>query len=117
MVRFAKRERQIIIIFTRATLIIGSGVFGGISRMYLLIFAILGHETLMADVGEEKTFVDDDVGSVLIGGGVSGALIGVPFPSYVCLTTLLHVVVSLLLHLLLPFFCRRPYHYYLYMDI
>jgi hypothetical protein len=46
----------------------------GISRMYLLLFAILGHETFVADVGEEKAFVDGDVGGVLIGGGV-----GAPF--------------------------------------
>jgi hypothetical protein len=31
----------------------------------------------MADVGEEEAFGDDDVGGVLIGGGVGGALIGV----------------------------------------
>jgi hypothetical protein len=47
--------------------------------MYLLLFAILCHETLVADVGEEKALVDDDVGGVLIGGGVGGALVGVPF--------------------------------------
>jgi hypothetical protein len=62
----------------------------------------------VADVGEEKTFVDGDVGSILIGGGVGGALIGVPFPSYVCLTTLLLVVVFLILHLLLPFLVIVP---------
>ena len=56
----------------------------------------------MADVGEEKTFVDGDVGVVVVG-GVGGALVGVPFPSYVCLATLLIVVVFLLLHILLPF--------------
>ena len=32
----------------------------------------------MADVGEEKTFGDGDVGGVLVGGGVGGALVGVP---------------------------------------
>jgi hypothetical protein len=56
----------------------------------------------MADVGAEKTLVDDDVGGVLIGGGVGRALIGVSFPSYVRLATLLLLVLSLLLHLL-PF--------------
>jgi hypothetical protein len=34
----------------------------------------------VADVGEEKSLVDDDVGDVLVGGGVSGAFVGVPFP-------------------------------------
>jgi hypothetical protein len=75
--------------------------------MYLLLFAILGHETFVADVGEEKTFVNDDVSGVLVG-GVGGALVGVPFSSYVRLTTLLLVVVSLLLHLLLPFLIVVP---------
>jgi hypothetical protein len=70
--------------------------------MYLLLFAILGHETFVADVWEEKTFVDGDVGGVLVVGGVGGALVGVPFPSYVRLPTLL-VVVFLLLHLLILF--------------
>jgi hypothetical protein len=32
----------------------------------------------VADVGEEEPFVDGDVGSVLVGGGVGGALVGVP---------------------------------------
>jgi hypothetical protein len=56
----------------------------------------------VADVGEEKSFVDGDVGGILVGGGVGGALVGVPFPPHVCLTTLL-LIVSFLLHLLLPF--------------
>jgi hypothetical protein len=53
----------------------------------------------VADVGEEKALVDGDVGGVLVGGGVSGALIGVPFPTHVGIATLL-LVLSLLL--LLP---------------
>jgi hypothetical protein len=61
----------------------------------------------VADVGEEKTFVDGDVAGVLIG-GVGGALVGVPFPSYVRIATLLLVVVFLLLHLLLPFLVVVP---------
>jgi hypothetical protein len=65
--------------------------------MYLLRFAILGHETFVANVGEEKTFVDGNVDGVLVGGGVGGALVRVPFSSYVRLATLLLVVVSLLL--------------------
>jgi hypothetical protein len=71
--------------------------------MYLLLFAIvISHEAFVADVGEEKAFVDGDVGGVLIG-GVSGVLVGVPFPPHVRLATLLLVVVSFLFHLLLPF--------------
>jgi hypothetical protein len=48
----------------------------------------------VADVGEEETFVDGDVGGVLVGGGVGGALIGVPFPTHMGIVALL--VISLL---------------------
>jgi hypothetical protein len=54
----------------------------------------------VADIGEEKTFVDGDVGGILVG-GVGGALVGVPFPTYVGIAALL-LVVSLLLLLLPP---------------
>jgi hypothetical protein len=50
----------------------------------------------VADVGEEKTLVDDDVCGVLVGGGVGGALIGVPLPTNMG-------IVALLLVILLPF--------------
>jgi hypothetical protein len=53
----------------------------------------------VADVREEEALVDGDVGGVLVGGGVGGALVGVPFPTYVGITTPL-LIVSLLL--LLP---------------
>jgi hypothetical protein len=76
--------------------------------MYLLHFVILGHETFVPDVGEEKAFVDGNVGGVLVGGGFDGALVGVLFLSYVRLATLLFVVVFLLLHLLLPFLAIVP---------
>jgi hypothetical protein len=81
-------------------------IFGGTSRMYLLLLAVLCHETFVADVGEEEAFVDGDVGGVLVGGGVGGALVEVSFPTYVCITALL-LVVSLLL-LLLPFLVFVP---------
>ena len=55
----------------------------------------------MADVGEEEAFVDGDVGGILIGGGVGGALVGVSFPTYVGIAALL-LVVPLLLLLLSP---------------
>jgi hypothetical protein len=60
----------------------------------------------VADVGEVEAFVDDNVGGVLVGGGVGGALIRVPFPTYVGIAALL-LVVSLLL-LLLPFLVVVP---------
>jgi hypothetical protein len=55
----------------------------------------------VADVWEEEALVDDDVGGVVVGGGVSGALVGVPFPTHVGIAALL-LVVSLLLLLLPP---------------
>jgi hypothetical protein len=69
--------------------------------LYLLLFAILGHETFVADVVEEEALVDGDVGGILVGGGVDGALVGVPFPTHVGIVALLLVVSFLLL--LLPF--------------
>jgi hypothetical protein len=75
--------------------------------MYLLLFAVLCHETLVADVGKEKAFVDGDVGGVLVGEGVKGALIRVPFPPHVRLATLL-LVVPFLLHLLLSLLVFVP---------
>jgi hypothetical protein len=76
--------------------------------VYLLFLAVLSHETFVADVGEEVALVDGDVGDVLVGEGVGGALIGVPFPTHVGIAALLLVVP--LLFLLLPFLvdCRRP---------
>jgi hypothetical protein len=57
----------------------------------------------VADVGEEETFVDGDVGGVLVG----GALVGVPFLSHVRLATLL-LVILLLFHLFLPLLVVVP---------
>ena len=51
----------------------------------------------MADVREEEALVDSDVGGVLIGGGVGGALIGVSFPTHVGIAALLLVVLLLFL--------------------
>jgi hypothetical protein len=48
--------------------------------MYLL-FTVLSHEAFVADIWEEKTLVDGNVGGVLIG-GVAGALVGVSFPPH-----------------------------------
>jgi hypothetical protein len=49
----------------------------------------------VADVREEETLVDGNVGGVLVGGGAGGALIGVLFPTNVGIAALL-LVVSLL---------------------
>jgi hypothetical protein len=53
-----------------------------------------------------EDLVDGDVGGVLVGGGVDGALIGVPFSPHVRLATLL-LIVSPFLHLL-PFLVVVP---------
>jgi hypothetical protein len=53
----------------------------------------------VADVGEEKALVDGDVCGVLVGGGVGGALIGVPLPANMGITALLLVVPLLFLPL------------------
>jgi hypothetical protein len=74
--------------------------------VFLLFLVVLSHETFVADVGEEETLVDGDVVGVLVGGGVGGALVGVPFPAYVGIAAL-PLVVSLLL-LLLPFLVVVP---------
>jgi hypothetical protein len=73
--------------------------------LYLCFLAVLRHETLVADVGEEKTFIDGDVGGILVG-GVGGALIRVPFPTNVGITALLLVVP--LLFFLLPLLVFVP---------
>jgi hypothetical protein len=75
--------------------------------MYLLLFVVLRHEAFVVDVWEENALVDGDVGGILVRGGVSGALVGVPFPTHVRLATLL-LVVSFILHHLLPFFVVVP---------
>jgi hypothetical protein len=53
----------------------------------------------VADVGEEKAFVDGDVGGVLVGGGVGGAHVRVPFPTHVGIAALLLVISLLFLSL------------------
>jgi hypothetical protein len=55
-------------------------VYLGVSLECTFFFVILSHEAFVDDVGEEKPFVDSDVGSVLVRGGVCGALVKVPFP-------------------------------------
>src|SRR5688500_6583839 len=51
----------------------------------------------MADVGEEKSLDDGDVGGVLVGGGVARAFIGVPLPTNMGIAALLLVIPLLLL--------------------
>jgi hypothetical protein len=50
----------------------------------------------VSDVGEEKTLGDGDVCGVLVGGGVGGALVGVPLPANMDISALLLVVPLLL---------------------
>jgi hypothetical protein len=56
----------------------------------------------VADVGEEKSLGDGDVCCVLVGGGVSGALVGVPLPANMGIAVLL-LVVYFFFSFLLPF--------------
>jgi hypothetical protein len=104
-VKVGKKGKQIFLIFTRATFITRCCIFGGGSRFYLLPFAVLCHEALVADIGEEKSLVDDDVCGILVG-GVGGAHVRVPFPTHVGITALLLVV--LLLFLLPPLLVVVP---------
>jgi hypothetical protein len=53
----------------------------------------------VADIGEEEAFGDGDVGGILVGGGVGGALVGVPLTSNMGIAALLLVVPLLLLPL------------------
>ena len=55
----------------------------------------------MADVGEEKSLGDGDVGGILVVGGVTRTFIGVPLTTNMSIAALL-LVVSLL-SFLLPF--------------
>jgi hypothetical protein len=50
----------------------------------------------VADVGEEESLGDDDVGGILVGGRVGGALIGVPLATYMGIAASLLVVSFLL---------------------
>jgi hypothetical protein len=100
-VKVGKKSKQVIFIFTRTTVITRCSILGGGSSLYLLLFAVLCHEALVAEVGEEEALVDGDVGGILVRGGVGGALIGVPFPTHMGIAALL-LVVPLLLFLLPP---------------
>jgi hypothetical protein len=46
----------------------------------------------VVDVGEEKALGDGDVCGILVGGGVGGALVGVPLAAYMGIAALLLVV-------------------------
>jgi hypothetical protein len=65
------------------------------SSLYLLFLAVLCHEAFVADVGEEESLVDGDVGGILVGGGVSGALVKVPFLTHMDIAAFLLVILLL----------------------
>jgi hypothetical protein len=52
----------------------------------------------VADVGEEKSLGDGDVGGVLVGGGVARAFVGVPLSTNMGIAALLLVVPLLFLY-------------------
>jgi hypothetical protein len=67
----------------------------------------------VADVGEEEALGDGDVGGVLVGGGVGGALVGVPLTAHMGIVAPLLVVPllfsSLALLVVAPVtICRGP---------
>ena len=68
-VKVGKEGTQIIFLITSIVITRGF-IFSGGFRFNLL-FAVLGHETLVADVGEEESLGDGDVGGVLVVGGVA----------------------------------------------
>jgi hypothetical protein len=105
-VKIGKKTKQVIFIITRTTLITRCSILGGGSSLYLLFPVVFCHKALVADVGEEEAFGDGDVGSVLVGGGVGGALNGVPFPTHVGIAAFLLII--LLLLLLLPSLVVAP---------
>src|SRR5688500_18577301 len=93
-VEVGKKRSQVIFLITNIFItrrFIFSGGFG-----FNLLFAVLCHEALVADVGEEESLGDGDVGGVLVVGGVARAFVGVPLPTNMGIAALL-LVVSLLL--------------------
>jgi hypothetical protein len=110
MLRLAKRESKSSSLSLELPSSLDVVYLGGTSRMYLLLLAILCHETFVADIWEEEAFdvweEEAFVDGVLVGGGVSGALVGVPFPAHVRIIAFLLVVFLLLL--LLPLLVFVP---------
>jgi hypothetical protein len=89
-VEVGKEGTQIIFLIT--SIIITRGlIFSGGFGFNLLLFAVLCHEALVADVGEEESLGDGDVGGVLVR-GVGGALVGVPLAAHMGIAALLLVV-------------------------
>jgi hypothetical protein len=74
--------------------------------MYLLFLVVLSHETFVADIGEEVSLVDGDVGGIIVRGGVGGALVEISFPTHMGIVAFL-LVISILL-LLLPLLVVAP---------
>src|SRR5688572_7379198 len=95
-VEVGKAGTQIILLIT-SIIITRRFIFSGGVRFNLLPFAVLCHEALVADVGEEKSLGDGDVGGVLVVGGVARAFVGVPLPTNMGIAALLLVVPLLLL--------------------
>ena len=90
-VKIGKENTQIILLIT-SIIITRRFIFSGGVGFNLLLFAVLCHEALVADVGEEQSLGDGDVGGVLIVGGVARAFVGVPLPTNMGIAALLLVV-------------------------
>jgi hypothetical protein len=106
MVRLAKRETK----SCSFSLELPSShdvVYLGVALECTFFFlSSLAMRHLWPTLGKRRPLVDSDDGGVLVGGGVGGALVGVPFLPHVRLAALLLVV--LLLLLLLPFLVFVP---------
>src|SRR5688572_20192080 len=69
-VEVGKKGTQIILLIT-SIIITRRLIFSEGVRFNLLPFAVLCHEALVVDVGEEESLGDGDVGGVLVVGGVA----------------------------------------------
>jgi hypothetical protein len=63
-VKVGKKGTQIIFLITSIIITRGFIFIGGFR--FNLLFAVLCHEALVVDVGEEKSFGEGDVGGVLV---------------------------------------------------
>jgi hypothetical protein len=71
----------------------------------------------VADVGEEESLGDGDVGGVLVGGGVGVALVGVPLAAHMGIAVAAPSSCGTSSFLSSFPSCRHPCHYHLIMDI
>jgi hypothetical protein len=89
MLRLAKRESKsssLSLELPSSLDVVYLGVLLECTFFFLPSFAMRHLWTML---GKMRPFVDSDVGGVLVGGGVGGPLVGVPFPTHVHIVALL----------------------------